>query len=59
MTKTPKAASAHADRQKKYYSGKMDTHQRLCVWVPKEHVETVRLTVGRKLKKLEREADTR
>lgn len=58
MSKTPQAASAHADRQKKYYSGKMDTHQRLCIWVPKDQVEAVRLTVERKLKKLEKEADT-
>tara|TARA_R110000822_G_scaffold38746_1_gene107107 strand:- start:384 stop:554 length:171 start_codon:yes stop_codon:yes gene_type:complete len=43
---------SHAAEQRAHYERKMSTHQRVCVWVPRDHVEEVKATLDRKLKKI-------
>jgi hypothetical protein len=43
---------AHAKRQQKYYAEKMETHMRVCFWLPKAApLEAVRSAVDRAIRR--------
>ena len=48
----PKSTNpSHADVQRAYHARKRKTHSKVCVWVPKEHLEAFKKSVSRMRRK--------
>ena len=55
MSSTEK--SAHAAHQAKYHRAKLQTHQKMCVWVPHARAEAFKAAVERMKKKWGKEKE--